>query len=149
MTTTANPHNGTTICPCGCKYWTDNGRCVDCNDTPPVTDITITEDGVTFTQATGGTYDRLSAQNLAARYAAHTDNQPNPPHVLWLTDTDAWGTTFWWGYDQRGHLVATINTTDRGRYTATYHHRQVTARNGTTTLNGAMLVVEANAQAHR
>jgi len=29
------PENGVTRCPCGCKYWTDEGRCFDCGDLPP------------------------------------------------------------------------------------------------------------------
>jgi len=26
------PTNHVDFCPCGCKYWTDDGRCIDCGD---------------------------------------------------------------------------------------------------------------------
>lgn len=34
MTTETIPVNGVTRCACGCKYWTAEGRCIDCNDVP-------------------------------------------------------------------------------------------------------------------
>lgn len=29
-----HPENGVTRCPCGCKYWDNDGRCVDCGERP-------------------------------------------------------------------------------------------------------------------
>lgn len=137
------PTDGITICGCGCKYW-ENGRCIDCNDTAPVTDITVVENGVPYTQTVGGIWTDQSALNLRRRFGALAAADNDQPLVRWTDDHD--GVIH--GYDADGRLVATITRTDRDRYRATYRQRQVTADTGTTTLDGAKYVVEANARTH-
>ena len=61
----------------------------------------------------------------------------------WTPVTTLGGNTIYEGTNSTGATVATIYPTDRGRYAASVHQRPATTRNGCTTFDGAVAVVEA------
>jgi len=113
---------------------------------------TVTENGITFPQTVGGTFDKFSAINLRERYAAITANDPDPDPVLWIRADDYRADYLTFGYDHNGTLVATIEQTvatttghyDDWRYEAVVHSsHKITPPNGAATFEAAANLVNA------